>query len=90
MFRFRKNLKVSYQKQGYIHFVTRQYYKLKKEERAEIDELFRLAGGEYFEALKRIMTTDVSIYRVCDEMYLSKATLCRCINRYIKLFAERI
>ena len=90
MFKFRKNLKISYQKQGYIHFTSHNYSKLKKADKDVIDELCRVAGGEYASALKRFMTTDTTAMAVCIDYFLSKATLYRCVDRYFKLYAERI
>ena len=90
IFRFKKKLKVSYQKQGYIHFFSHNYKKLSAKEKNKIDKLCSLAGGEYSEALKRYMTTDVTDVQVCLEYYISKATLYRCVDKYIKLFADII
>ncbi len=90
MFRFRKKIGVSYQKQGYIYFKSHRYHKLSAAERLEIDELCILAGGEYEKALKRFVTTDKSVQQVCNECYVSKATLDRCVSKYIKLFAKRL
>lgn len=90
MFKFRKKLNVSYQKQGYIYFTSQNYKKLNEDTKDTIDELCHIAGGEYEKALKRFVTTDVTATAVSIDCYVSKATLYRCVDRYIKLFAERI
>lgn len=90
MFKFRKHLGIPYQVQGYIHFKSHNYHRLSDHERSEIDELCHLAGGEYEAALRRFLITDVTATKVCIDYFLSKATLYRCVDKYYKMFAERM
>lgn len=87
MFREWKGAKVSYNWQGYIFFVSRNYKELSREKRALIDALCLKIGGEdYAAALKEFMTSDRSAVSVCMRHYLSKGTLYRYVRRYYEEF----
>lgn len=87
MFREWKGARVSYNRQGYIFFISRNYRELSPEKRAVIDALCLSIGGEdYAAALREFMTTDRSAVAVCMRHYLSKGTLYRYVRRYYEEF----
>lgn len=91
MFREWKGAKVSYNRQGYIFFVSRMYKELPKKKKAAIDELcLKIGGVEYADALKEFMTTDKSAVSVCLKHYLSKETLYRYVRRYYTEFPQEV
>lgn len=91
MFREWKGAKVSYNRQGYIFFISRNYKELSREKRAAIDALCRKIGGEdYAAALKEFMTSDRSAVSVCMRYCLSKGTLYRYVRRYYEEFPREL
>ena len=59
MFREWKGARVSYNRQGYIFFISRNYRELSPEKRAVIDALcLKIGGKDYAAALMEFMTTD--------------------------------
>ena len=90
MFRYKKSIPLSYERQGYIYFTSRKYKELTARQQARIDEVCRRAGGDYAEALKEFVTTDRGEVSICMRHYLSKTTLGRCVKRYYLEFPEKI
>lgn len=90
MFRYRPSIRVSYDQQGYIYFVSRQYHRLQNQEREKIRLLCRETGGPYSGALLEHVTTGASAEAVCMKHALSPSTLRRAVNRYYEGFSQRI
>lgn len=86
MFRFKPGIRVGYERQGYIYFVSRTYRELDWERRKAIDELCHRCGGEHWRALREFVTTDSTATAVCEKYYLSKATLYRVVKLYYESF----
>lgn len=86
MYRYKKSVRVSYDKQGYIYFFSRLYNELDPDAQAYIRKIAGEAGGEHAEAVMRYVTTDDSATKICAECYLSKATLHRAVAKYYELF----
>ncbi len=88
MFRYRRGSKVSYDKQGYAHFVSKRYKAMPKEKQQEIVNLCFRAGGEYYQALFECVTTDASEVSITMKYFISKATLNRIVHRYLESFPD--
>lgn len=87
MFRFKRSVPVSYDRQGYIYFISRLFRELPQERRREILELCRVSGGEYAGALLEFVTTDANATEICMRHNLSRSTLERAVRRYYVNFA---
>ncbi len=88
MFRQKKSLKLSYERQGYIYFTSKNYKALPKEKRQRIEELCLKAGGEYHKALLEYVTTDASVTKICLSHHIDDNTLYRVVNRYYMNFPK--
>jgi len=87
-FKFKRGIDVSYDRQGYIYFLCRNFRILPEEKKKKIRELCRSAGGEYRQALFRFVTTDDRATKICIEEYLSEATLWRAVKRFYESFPD--
>lgn len=87
-FRFKKAIPVSYDRQGYIFFISRRYRELDLQERRKIRALCARAGKEYREALLEFVTTGTGAAAVCAKHYISASTLERAVRRYYIAFDE--
>ncbi|MBD5169337.1 MAG: hypothetical protein HDT20_04345 [Oscillibacter sp.] len=90
MFRYKKSIPLSYERQGYIFFKSLCYRELPEKERREILALCKQAGGEYCGALLEFVTTDAGAAEVCAHHYLSKSTLYRMVRMYYKNFPMKL
>lgn len=86
MFRYKKSVPVSYERQGYIYFKSRCYQELPVKEKHRILNLCMEAGGEYYQALFEYVTTDKSATSVCLRHHLSQSTLLRAVRKYYTNF----
>lgn len=82
MFRFKKAVPVSYERQGYIYFKSRCYRDLPEAEQQRIVNLCLASGGEYYQALFEFVTTDDGATAVCMRHHLSRSTLERVVRCY--------
>ena len=89
MFRFKRSVPVSYERQGYIYFKSRCYHELPEKEQHMILNLCLKAGGEYHRALFDFLTTDEGANAVCMNHHLSRSTLERAVRRYYTEFPTR-
>lgn len=85
-FRLKSNIKMSYDEQGYIFFISRRYKKLSQKEKDKIKKLCLLCGGEYYQALFEFVTTNASGAAICLKHYISKGTLYKMVRRYYEEF----
>ena len=90
MYRFKRGVKIGYNRQGYIYFVSRMYNELPREAKEVVDALCKDQGGEYWQALFEFVTTDATATALCMKHYISKATLYRAVRRYYEHFPEKI
>ena len=86
MFRYKKSVPVSYERQKYIHSKSLRYKALPEKDQEEIRRICRECGGEYYSALMEYVTTDAGAEAVCASHYLSKSTLYRAARLYYKNF----
>lgn len=82
MFRYKKSVPLSYERQGYIYFKSRCYQELPVTEQHRILNLCIETGGKHYQALFEYMTTDESATSVCIRHYLSRSTLERVVRKY--------
>lgn len=82
MFRFKRSVPVSYDRQGYIYFLSRAYKGLPAEEKKKIREACKKAGGEHEKALFSFVTTDKGAVSVCRKYFVSESTLERIVRKY--------
>ena len=90
MFRYKKSVPVSYERQGYIYFKSRCYTQLTEKEQHKILNLCLEAGGEHHRALFDFITTDDGANAVCTRHHLSRSTLERAVRKYYASFPERM
>lgn len=90
MFRFKKSIKVPYDRQGYIYFLSRSYQSLPTRRQEKIRELCREYGGEYSKALFEFVTTDAGATAVCQRNHLSQSTLERVVKKYYEGFPKKL
>ena len=86
MFREKKSVDVSYNRQGYIYFKSLLYKELDEREKENIRWLCRKCGGEYADALFAFVTTDKTATSICLRWNLSKRTLYRAVAKYYEMF----
>ena len=89
MFRFKSGVNADYDRQGYIHFTSRQYKRMSKEDQKKIIELCKDSGGEYCDALLEFVTTEISVTALTLKHYISKATLYRLVKKYYENFPDK-
>lgn len=82
MFRFKRSIPISYNRQGYIYFTSRLFQNLPKRQQSEIRNLCQQCGGEYSAALLEFVTTDATAAEICMKHSLSRSTLERAVRRY--------
>lgn len=90
MFRYKKSVPVSYERQGYIYFASRCYKELPPTQQQKILNMCIEAGGEYYQALFEFVTTDVGATAVCMEHHLSRSTLERVVRKYYESFPRKL
>lgn len=88
MFRFKRSVPVSYDRQGFVYFTSKLYKELDAEKRKMIRRLCREVGGEYEQALFEFVTTNIGAKAVCAKYYLSRSTLERITKKYYIAFLE--
>ena len=86
MFRFKRNLPIGYDRQGYIYFASKMYSQLPDHQRKIIRAVCAEAGGEYKEAVFDFVTTDHGATQVCMTHHISESTLERAVRKYYILF----
>lgn len=90
MFRYKKAVPVSYDRQGYIYFASRLFKELPVAQQKKILNLCAECGGEHHQALFEFVTTDVGATAVCMEHHLSRSTLERAVRKYYEKFPKRL
>ena len=90
MFRYRSSIGVSYNRQGYIYFVSQQYGELSEKAQKKILNLCIQCGGEYYKALFEFVTTDRAATEISMRHYISCETLYRLVRKYYESFPKSI
>ena len=88
MFRYKRSIPVSEDKQGYAYYASRLYSQMDRKGREAIHRLCQAAGGEYSEALLEFVTTDATATAICQRHFLSRSTLYRAVRRYYEFFPD--
>lgn len=88
MFRFKKSVPVSYDRQGYIYFLSRLYDHLPADRQEKIRQHCRTTGGEHAKALFTFVTTDLNATAICARFFLSRSTLDRVVRKYYMDFPQ--
>ena len=89
-FRYRKSLRMSYARQGYIYFNSHAYPTLTKHQQEAIQTACRKAGGDMWQAILERMTTHNSAASICMKHNISEDTLDRLFKEYCKAFPKRL
>jgi hypothetical protein len=87
MFRHKQSVNVSYDRQGYIYFLSKLYAELPETEQQKIVNLCLECGGEYHQALFQLVTTDAGATAVCMKNHISRSTLERVVRKYYSRFS---
>ena len=90
MYRYKKGIGISYDRQGYIYFASRMYRELPERKRKKLEDLCARCSGEHRQALLEFVTTDAGAEAVCQRHYLSRSTLHRMVRRYYEEFPETL
>lgn len=90
MFRFKRGIKVCYERQMYIYAVSRLYRELPESDRRAVRKLCERCGGEYAPALFEFVTTDTTATALSMKYYVSRATLYRLVKRYYEEFPGKL
>ena len=89
-FCYKRGIKASYERQGYIFFLSRQYKSLDAAARGKIQALCREQGGEYARALFEFVTTDASATAIAMRHHMDKTTLYRKVRKYYENFPKQL
>ena len=91
MFRYKRGIDVSYEKQGYIHFCCRRFPELSAERQEAIWRLCRAAGGEHAEALFEFVTTQDTATAICQRHFIaSRTSLYRVVKKFYESWPEEL
>ena len=88
MFRFKRSVPVSYDRQGLVYFTSKLYKELDAQQQKTIRRLCKDVGGEYAKALFEFVTTNTGAKAVCAKYFLSRSTLERITKKYYIAFLE--
>lgn len=75
IFKKMRGCTLSYDKQGYIYFLCRNYSCLPQRTKEKIKRLCDEVAGEYSPALFRVLTSSAGIRRIAEENYISERLL---------------
>lgn len=91
MFRYKRGIDVSYEKQGYIHFCCRRFPELSAERQEAIWRLCRAAGGEHAEALFEFVTTQDTATAICQRHFIaSRTSLYRVVKKFYESWPDNL
>jgi hypothetical protein len=90
MFRLKKSVPVSYERQGYIYFTSRCFLTLTEREKKKIIDLCAECGGENSDALLQFVTTDTGATAICIRHHISANTLYRAVRKYYERFPKKL
>ena len=86
MYRFKRSVRVPYNRQACIYHFARMYRELPPEQQTQIKALCDKHGGEYRDALFAFVTTDDSAIKICQQHYIGKDTLYRVVRKFYEAF----
>lgn len=85
-FKVKKTIPLSYDRQGYVYFTSRNYSALPIQERERIDKLCRDIGRDNERALFAFMVLGANATTIETEYFCSKSTLYRLVREYYRQF----
>jgi hypothetical protein len=85
MFKKMRSVRLSYEKQGLVYFLCKNYTVLPVHIQETIDRLCMEVGGEYNQALRQLLIRRISVRRAAMEWHMDETTL----YRKRKIFYER-
>lgn len=89
MFRFKKSIPLSYERQGYIFFASRMYSELPPPAQKKIVSLCLECGKENYRALFEFVTTDAGVTAICMKHHIaSETTVYRMVREYYLKFPK--
>ena len=86
MFRYKKSVPVSYDRQGYVYFTSRLYRELPTRKQERIIGLCQRCGGEYGQALFESAPGGAGAEVVRTSPPPARSTLERAVRRYYRNF----
>ena len=90
MYRYKRSIPCSYERQGYIYFVSKLYRELSERDQMKIRKLCEQCGREHKKALFDFVTTDATATEICMKNYLSRSTLERIVRKYYRAFPKKL
>lgn len=90
MFRYKRGIRASYNRQGYIYFVSQQYKELSRDGQRKILNLCMECSGEYYQALFEFVTTEATATALSLRHHISRETLYRLVRKYYESFPKSI
>lgn len=90
MFRVKKSVPLSENRQGYVYYRSRMFSELDQRRQGVIRALCKEAGGEYAQAVEEFVTTDAGATAICMRHHLSRETLDRAVRRYYLHFPKNL
>lgn len=82
MFRYKKSIPISYERQRGIYNTSRNYQRLDKRLQDQIWQACVAAGGGYAQAVLEFVTTRAGAESICRRHFLSRSTLTRAVRSY--------
>ena len=86
MFKKRRGIRLSYNRQGLIYFVCINYYDMPKGIQAHIRALCEEVGKEYFDALFDVITSEKKMYQIAMEYFVSESLLYELRKKFYEKF----
>lgn len=81
-FIYKKNIPLSYERQGYIYFCCKSYGRLPERQKQKIRDTAARECGPYAEPVMRFVTGDEGAAAICASAYISDMTLYRAVRRF--------
>lgn len=89
MLRYKKSIPLSYERQGYIFFVSKLYKELPPAAQKKIVNLCLECGKENYQALFEFVTTDAGATALCLKHHIaSETTIYRMVREYYTKFPK--
>lgn len=91
MFRYKKSIPLSYERQGYIYFASKLYRELTPRAQQKIVDLCVECGRGNYQALFEFVTTDTGAAALCLKYHIaSETTIYRMVREYYLKFPKNL
>ena len=90
MFRYRKGIPLSYNRQGYIFFQSLLYRELSPRDQERIVKLCKQCARQYWKALLEYVTTPANAPYIEMKHHISQSTLYRVTREYYLRFPKKL